>query len=72
VTDSSDLSLCAVQYAGNVLVMGAITPCDGDWYGGLRADDAETFVNALTNVEVLTCLFQLCMTHTFDYIWSEF
>ena len=41
-----------VQYAGNVLVMGAITPCDGDWYGGLRADDAESFLTALTGVEV--------------------
>lgn len=41
-----------MQYAGNVLVMGAISPCDGDWYGGLRADDAESFLTALTGVEV--------------------
>ena len=46
-----------MQYAGNVLVMGAISPCDGDWYGGLRADDAESFLTALTGVEVCPVSF---------------
>lgn len=39
-----------VQYAGNVLVFGD-HPCSGDWFGGLRADDAEAFIAALTDME---------------------
>ena len=38
------------QYAGNVLVFGA-HPCSGDWFGGLRADDAEAFIAALSEME---------------------
>ena len=26
-------------------------PCSGDWFGGLRADDAEAFIAALTEME---------------------
>ena len=25
-----------MQYAGNVLVYGAMSPCDGDWFGGVN------------------------------------
>jgi len=45
------LNAC-VQYAGNVLVFGAIHPCDGDWFGGLSADNAAEFLEGLVNVEV--------------------
>jgi hypothetical protein len=33
-----------------VLVFGA-HPCSGDWFGGLRADDAEAFISALSEME---------------------
>ena len=36
-----------LQYAGNVVVYGPASPCDGDWYGGLRAADARPFLAAL-------------------------
>lgn len=44
--------LLCLQYAGNVLVYGAMHPSDGDWFGGLNADNAEQFLDALVNIEV--------------------
>lgn len=43
---------CAAQYAGNVLVYGAISPCDGDWFGGINASNAAVFMEGLINAEV--------------------
>jgi hypothetical protein len=40
------------QFAGNVLVYGAMHPSDGDVYGGLNPDNAEAFFNALVEMEV--------------------
>ena len=40
------------QYAGNVLVYGGISPNEGDWFGGVTADDAEQLLTALTEIEV--------------------
>ena len=41
-----------LQYAGNVLVYGPASPCDGDWYGGVTADSAEAFLDALFGADV--------------------
>ena len=41
-----------LQYAGNVLVYGPASPCDGDWYGGVTADGAEAFLDALLAADV--------------------
>ena len=41
-----------LQYAGNVLVYGPASPCDGDWYGGVTADSAEAFLDALMAADV--------------------
>ena len=41
-----------LQYAGNVLVYGPASPCDGDWYGGVTADCAEAFLDALMAADV--------------------
>lgn len=41
-----------LQYAGNVVVYGPASPCDGDWYGGVTAEKAEAFLDALTNADV--------------------
>lgn len=40
------------QFAGNVLCHGAVSPCDGDWYGGITQENASSFLNALVNVPV--------------------
>lgn len=40
------------KYAGNVLVYGAISPNEGDWFGGVSADDAEELLTALTEIEI--------------------
>ncbi|CAK0734722.1 hypothetical protein CVIRNUC_000472 [Coccomyxa viridis] len=40
------------KYAGNVLVYGPASPCDGDWYGGVTADCAEAFLDALMAADV--------------------
>ena len=40
------------KYAGNVLVYGRMHPSDGDWYGGLHAEHAESFLDALLGVEI--------------------
>lgn len=39
------------QYAGNVLVYSAISPCNGDWFGGINSGKAESFLDALADVE---------------------
>lgn len=44
--------MCVLQYAGNVLVYGPASPCDGDWYGGVTADGAEAFLDALMAADV--------------------
>ena len=41
-----------VQYAGNVLVYGAMSPCDGDWFGGVNDSNAAEFLNGVVNAEV--------------------
>lgn len=43
------------KYAGNVVVYGAMHPCDGDWFGGLHAGNADEFLTALCGVEVRAC-----------------
>lgn len=45
-------SACGVQYAGNVLVYGAMSPCDGDWFGGVNKANAADFLTAVINAEV--------------------
>ncbi|GAB4814304.1 hypothetical protein N2152v2_001350 [Parachlorella kessleri] len=40
------------QYAGNVLVYGGASPCNGDWFGGVNADNAEEFLQALLETKV--------------------
>ncbi|BDA40694.1 probable altered inheritance of mitochondria protein 32 [Coccomyxa sp. Obi] len=39
------------KYAGNVLVYSAISPCNGDWFGGINPGNAEAFLDALADVE---------------------
>ena len=41
-----------MQYAGNVLVYGAVSPCDGDWFGGVNKSNAANFLDAVINAEV--------------------
>lgn len=41
-----------LQFAGNVLVYGALSPSDGDWFGGIHADNADHFLEALLNLDV--------------------
>ena len=41
-----------LQYAGNVVVYGPASPCDGDWFGGLRAHDAPAFLQALVQMSL--------------------
>ncbi|KAK9810783.1 hypothetical protein WJX73_006819 [Symbiochloris irregularis] len=38
--------------AGNVLVYGAVSPSDGDCFGGLNANNAEDFLDALLDLQV--------------------
>lgn len=40
------------KYAGNVLVFGAISPSDGDWFGGVQPENAADFLSGLTDAEV--------------------
>ena len=49
---ADDSPACALQYAGNVLVYGSISTCDGDWYGGVDKGNAEAFLDALVGTEV--------------------
>lgn len=42
---------CDLQYAGNVVVYGGISPCDGDWFGGVTADNSLFFLEALLQAE---------------------
>lgn len=51
---SCDTPRCiyAVQYAGNVLVYGSISPSEGDWFGSVTAHDAEDLLTSLTEIEV--------------------
>ena len=48
---TTELNTC-VQYAGNVLVYGAVSPCDGDWFGGVNKFNAAEFLDAVINAEV--------------------
>ena len=41
-----------MQYAGNVLVYSAVSPCDGDWFGGVSAANAGAFLDALADADV--------------------
>ena len=49
-----------MQFAGNVLVYGGISPCDGDWFGGITKSNAEQFLDSLINLEVCPAISQLC------------
>ncbi len=40
-----------MQYAGNVVVYSAVSPCDGDWFGGINPDNAEEFLDAMADVQ---------------------
>lgn len=46
------LTVHAMQYAGNVLVYGAISPCDGDWFGGVNERNAAAFLSGIIHAEV--------------------
>ncbi len=41
-----------MQYAGNVLVYGAMSPCDGDWFGGVNNSNAAEFLSGVLDAEV--------------------
>jgi hypothetical protein len=41
-----------VQYSGNVLVYSAVSPCDGDWFGGVDVASAEGFLDALADADI--------------------
>ncbi|KAK9827965.1 hypothetical protein WJX81_002585 [Elliptochloris bilobata] len=40
------------KYAANVCVYGPASPCDGDWFGGVRAADAPAFLQALLRTPI--------------------
>lgn len=40
------------KYAGNVLVYGAMSPCDGDWFGGVNDSNAAEFLSGVLDAEV--------------------
>ncbi|KAL0055623.1 hypothetical protein WJX82_002523 [Trebouxia sp. C0006] len=40
------------KYAGNVLVYGAMSPCDGDWFGGVNNSNAAEFLSGVLDAEV--------------------
>lgn len=52
-----------MQYAGNVLVYGAMSPCDGDWFGGINERNAAAFLEGIINAEV-GCLVPCAFLHT--------
>ncbi len=41
-----------LQYAGNVIVCGQLSPCDGDWFGGVTEQNASKFLERLVKMEV--------------------
>jgi hypothetical protein len=41
-----------------VIVYGAVSPCDGDWYGGINVKNCNAFLNALLHAEVMQSLWQ--------------
>ena len=41
-----------LQYAGNVVVYGQMSPCDGDWFGGVTVSNAQQFLTSLVEMEV--------------------
>lgn len=55
-----------LQYAGNVIVYGAISPCDGDWFGGITEDNAAAFFKALVGspVRILQFMALSMCTHS--------
>ncbi|KAK9868693.1 hypothetical protein WJX84_000418 [Apatococcus fuscideae] len=40
------------KYAGNVVVYGQLSPCDGDWFGGVNPENAADFLRNLVEMEV--------------------
>ncbi|KAK9846037.1 hypothetical protein WJX84_004822 [Apatococcus fuscideae] len=40
------------KYAGNVVVYGQMSPCDGDWFGGVTVANAAQFLSSLVEMEV--------------------
>jgi hypothetical protein len=40
------------KYAGNVVLYGGSHPSDGDWYGGLHAEHAAVFLDAIVKMEI--------------------
>ena len=54
-----------MQYAGNVLVYGAMSPCDGDWFGGVNKSNAASFLDAVINAEVSlsSMALYMCLLH---------
>lgn len=40
------------EYAGNVVVYGTGSPCDGDWFGGVNERGARRFLHAVSYMEV--------------------
>ncbi len=56
-----------VQYAGNVLVYGAVSPCDGDWFGGVNEANADAFLHGVISAEVSRLL-----AHSAPYCCMQF
>lgn len=52
IFNPKELNQECLQFAGNVLVYGGISPCDGDWFGGITQYNAEQFLDRLVNMEV--------------------
>ena len=44
-----------LQYAGNVLVYGGVSPADGDWFGGVQPESAPAFLDTLLGLPVRPC-----------------
>ena len=51
-----------MQYAGNVVVYGPRSPCDGDWFGGVNDSNAAEFLSGVLNAEV--CGMSTLEAHT--------
>ena len=62
-----------MKFAGNVLVYGAMSPSDGDWFGGINASNAEAFLDALLQLQVASsdCSSQAIMLHACLSCWLE-
>lgn len=51
-----------LQYAGNVIVFGHMSPCDGDWFGGVNEGNAANFLKSLVEMEVQMLSTNSCLS----------